>query len=242
MTEAVVTLSDVSVAFGDLSVVDDLSLSVAPGEFVALVGPNGAGKTTLGELFAGLRVPDSGSVDHRGEGRAVAYLPQSPAFRPGFTAAETLGFYAALAGASRDADHYLSRVGLEGAADRRVEALSGGMTRLLGLAQALVGDPPLVVLDEPTSGLDAEMADHVFDAAAGIAAEDRGVVVVSHDLVAVEREADRVVVLANGAVRGDGPPTEVTERAGASSLRDAVSAVANATASERAVRPAEGSR
>ena len=78
--------------------------------------------------------------------------------------------------------------------------------------------------------------------AAGVAAEGRWVVGVSHDLVAVEREADRVVVLANGAVRGDGPPTEVTERAGASSLRDAVSAVANATASERAVRPAEGSR
>ena len=144
MTEPVVTLSSVSVGFGDLSVVDDLSLSVEPGAFVALVGPNGAGKTTLGELLAGLRAPDAGTVDHRGEARAAAYLPQSPAFRPGFTAAETLGFYAALAGAPSDADRYLSRVGLGGAADRPVEALSGGMTRLLGLAQALVGDPPLV--------------------------------------------------------------------------------------------------
>jgi ABC-type multidrug transport system ATPase subunit len=242
VTEPVVTLSGVSVGFGDLSIVDDLSLTVEPGAFVALVGPNGAGKTTLGELLAGLRAPDAGTVDHRGEARAAAYLPQSPAFRPGFTAAETLGFYATLAGAPHDADRYLSRVGLGGATDRRVEALSGGMTRLLGLAQALVGDPPLVVLDEPTSGLDAEMADHVFDAAAGIAAEGRGVVVVSHDLVAVKREADRVVVLADGAVRADGPPAAVTERVGASSLREAVSAVADATASERAVRPAEVSR
>jgi len=219
VSEPVVSLSDVSLGFGDVTIVDGLTTAFQPGQVVALVGPNGSGKTTLLELLAGLRRPDSGSVERRAAERDAAYLPQSPSFRAGFSARETLRFYTELAGSGDDPAGYLEQVGLADAADRRVEALSGGMTRLLGIAQALIGDPPLVVLDEPTSGLDPGAADRVFAAAADITTERRAVVIASHDLVAVEREADRVVVLAGGSVVLDGPPAALLDRTGAASLR-----------------------
>ncbi|MFC7095862.1 ABC transporter ATP-binding protein [Halobaculum marinum] len=243
MSDSVVSLSDVSIAFGDVTIVKELTLSIDAGEFVALVGPNGSGKTTLLELLAGLRTPDEGSVSRPDVDRDAAYLPQTPAFRHGFTAAETLAFYARLADAADEPQTYLDRVGLTAAGDRPVEALSGGMTRLLGLAQALVGDPPLVVLDEPTSGLDPEMADHVFAAMADIVAGDRALVVASHDLVAVERVADRVIVLGGGAVRLDGPPDALVAQSEAASLREVLSTVVAETEPQRlAVADGEGGR
>ncbi len=226
MTDAVLALEDASFAFGDLTILDGESVAVERGELVALVGPNGAGKTTVLELLAGLRTPDSGTVTRpTGTARSTAYLPQSPAFRSGFTVRETLGFYADLVGGGVDLGAVLDRVGLGDAADRRVDALSGGMTRLLGLAQALVGDPPVVVLDEPTSGLDPDVADSVFDATAALATDDRAVVVASHDLAAVEARADRVVLVADGAVAFDGSPADMLAETGAETLREAFSLV-----------------
>jgi len=220
----VLALEDASFAFGELAILDGESVAVEGGELVALVGPNGAGKTTVLELLAGLRAPDSGAVRRpTGAARSTAYLPQSPAFRGGFTVRETLEFYAGLVGPGVDVEGVLDRVGLGDAADRRVDALSGGMTRLLGLAQALVGDPPVVVLDEPTSGLDPDVADGVFDATAALATDDRAVVVASHDLAAVEARADRVVLVADGAVAFDGPPAGLLAETGADTLREAFS-------------------
>jgi ABC-type multidrug transport system ATPase subunit len=248
VTDSVVSLSDVHVGFGDVTVVDGCSLSIEAGELVALVGPNGAGKTTFLELLTGIRSPDAGTVswpataadaagDGAGADRGVAYLPQSPSFRPGFTAAETLRFYASLAGTSVDPESALARVGLASATDRRVEALSGGMTRLLGIAQVLVSDPPLVVLDEPTSGLDPEMADHIFATARDIVDDDRALVVASHDLVGVERVADRIIVLADGEIRLDGSPADLREATDADSLRDVFAAVATSLDHDRVVPP-----
>ena len=250
MTDPVVSLSDVHMGFDDVTIVDGCSVSIEPGELVALVGPNGAGKTTFLELLAGIRQPDAGTVsrpepasrrlaDDSGSRRDVAYLPQSPSFRPGFTAAETLQFYATLAGTSIDPEAALGRVGLASATDRRVGALSGGMTRLLGIAQALVGDPPLVVLDEPTSGLDPEMADHIFATARDVVDEDRALVVASHDLAGVERVADRVIVLADGAITLDGSPAALRSETGAETLRDVFAALATSHDHDRVVPPAE---
>jgi ABC-type multidrug transport system ATPase subunit len=224
VTDATVSLSGVSFGFGDHAIVEDVSLSVDGGEFVGLVGPNGSGKTTVLELVAGLRTPDAGRIDRPDAERSVAYLPQSPAFRPGFTARETVGYYAGLVDADPDPVDYLARVGLADAADRRVEALSGGMTRLLGLAQALVGDPPVVVLDEPTSGLDPDMADRIFDVLAELLAADRVLFVASHDLAAVEAHANRVLLLAGGRVRLEGSPARIREATGTETLRAAFSA------------------
>jgi ABC-type multidrug transport system ATPase subunit len=206
--------TEVTRTFGDVTALSAVSMSVPPGDVVALIGPNGSGKTTLLRVLAGLLSPTAGTVDYEGPDavRPLGYLPQEPTFRPGFTARETAAFYARLV--DDDPDTLLERVGLGGVADRRVEALSGGMTRLLGIAQALAGAPPVLALDEPASGLDPGMSELVFDIVDGLAAEGHAVVVTSHDLPAVERTADRVVVLDRGEVVADDTPAALRERTG----------------------------
>ncbi|MFW5939865.1 MAG: ABC transporter ATP-binding protein [Halolamina sp.] len=226
MSDPVLGLDDASLAFGDVTVLDDATVALGAGTFVALAGPNGSGKTTTLELFAGLRSVDAGTVTRpTTAGRSVAYLPQSPRFRPGFTAREVVEFFGSLVGEDVDADRILARVGLSHAIDRRVEDFSGGMTRLLGLAQALIGDPPVVVLDEPTSGLDPDVADHIFEVAAAMAADGRLVLTTSHDLEAVSRYTDRVLLIANGTFVLDGSPAALLEQTGEASLREVFSSV-----------------
>ncbi|WP_157533138.1 ATP-binding cassette domain-containing protein, partial [Haloferax profundi] len=148
-SERAIDATGLSHAFGDIRVLEDVSLSVESGELVALVGPNGSGKSTLLRFLANVRGPDEGTVRVGTEGHArVGYLPQQPVFRPGFTAADTLQFYAQFVDADVDVPTILDQVGLAHAGNRRVEALSGGMTRLLGLGRALIGDPAVLILDE----------------------------------------------------------------------------------------------
>jgi|GEM_PF-332968 len=217
-------LREATYSFGRLTAVAETSLAFEPGTITAVVGPNGSGKTTLLELLAGLRAPDTGTVSQpKRAARSAAYLPQTPRFRSGFTARATISFYADLVEDDVDPTEPLSAVGLESAADRRVEALSGGMTRLLGLAQALVGDPPAVLLDEPTSGLDPDVADHIFETVERIASDDRTVVITTHDLAVMESLADRVLVIVDGAVVLDGTPAALLEETDTSTLRAAFS-------------------
>jgi ABC-type multidrug transport system ATPase subunit len=184
-------------------VLDSVTLDVGPG-VTAVVGPNGSGKSTMLGLLAGAAEPTTGTVsvtDPSGP-KPVGYLPQRVPFRDGFTARETLAFYARLVDA--DPDAALERVGLSDAAERPVEALSGGMRRLLGIAQATVGTPPLVVLDEPTSGLDPGMRERAFRTATRAATDGTAVVLSSHDLELVDDHADGVVLLAGGQVAAAG--------------------------------------
>lgn len=215
-------LEDASFAFGDRAIIDGVDLGLERGSLVGLVGPNGVGKTTVLELLGGLRTLDGGTVSRpETPGRTVAYLPQDPDFCRGFTVRQTVAFYADLVAGDVDPAAALERVGLDGVADRRVEALSGGMVRLLGLAQAFVGDPPVVLLDEPTGGLDPDVADRIFEAAAEVAAEDRVVVLASHDLGGVEAAADRVVLLTRDGVAFDDAPAAVLKATSTDSLRAA---------------------
>jgi ABC-type multidrug transport system ATPase subunit len=197
-------LSGVARTYGGVAVLEDVSVAVSPG-VTAVIGPNGSGKSTLLGALAGAIEPTEGRARYVGPdaGRPIGYLPQRVPFREEFTARETLAFYAGLAGG--DPDEALARVGLSDAADRRVGALSGGMRRLLGIAQATVGDPPLVVLDEPTSGLDPGMRERAFRTAADASGADTAVVVSSHDLDLVDEHADRVVVLDRGRIAATGP-------------------------------------
>jgi len=202
--ETVAALSDVTRTYGGVPVLDSVSLTVEPG-LTAVIGPNGSGKSTLLGVLVGATAPTAGEVRHPGATgpKPIGYLPQRVPFREGFTARETLAFYARLVG--DDPDAALDRVGLGDAGDRRVEALSGGMRRLLGIAQAVLGDPSLVVLDEPASGLDPGMRERAFRAAADQADGDTAVVVSSHALDLVDDHADRVVVLRRGEVAAEGP-------------------------------------
>jgi ABC-type multidrug transport system ATPase subunit len=230
--------------FGDLTVLSDVSFSLSGGEVACVVGPNGSGKTTLLRVVAGLLAPTAGRVDRRasaGDGvRSVGYLPQTPAYRPQFTLAETLAFYADLAGVTVDPGDVLDRVGLAAVADRRVEALSGGMSRLFGIAVATVGDPPLLVLDEPSSGLDPVMNEHVGTVVTDLAAGEATVLLATHDMATVDRVADTVLVLDGGEIAAAGSPETLRDRTGADTLTGAVSALVTSESGELTVR--SGSR
>jgi ABC-type multidrug transport system ATPase subunit len=232
----VATVESVSHAFGDLTVLEDVSFPLSVGTVTALIGPNGCGKSTLLRIVAGLLSPTSGSVELAATSeRPVGYLPQSPAFRPGFSVEETLTFYADLVDEDVDVGAVLERVGLHGVRDRTVTALSGGMVRLLGLAQATIGDPDVLVLDEPSSGLDPQVSEHIFEVIADLADGGAAVVLATHDLILVEEAADTVVLLDRRGIVSTGSIDEVTASAGAESLADAFSALVERNA-EIAVR------
>jgi ABC-type multidrug transport system ATPase subunit len=219
--DPVLVAQDVGKRYGDLAVLSDVSLAVRPGTVTALVGPNGSGKTTLLRILAGLLDRSAGTVDRPGGvERPVGYLPQAPEFRPRFTVRETLTFYGRLLSTGPDVDALLDRVGLAGVADRRIDALSGGMRRLVGIAQALLGDPPVVVLDEPTGDLDPQMTDRIFGLAESVAEEGAAVVLATHNLRGAAT-ADEVVLLAGGTVRTTGAPEELLDETGTDSLEGA---------------------
>jgi len=207
-SDPIASVAAVTRTYGGVAVLQSVTLDIRPG-VTAVIGPNGSGKSTLLRLLVGAIEPTAGtiSVTDTPGSKSVGYLPQHIPFRAGFTARETLAFYARLVG--DDPDDALARVGLADAADRRVDALSGGMRRLLGIAQATIGSPPLVVLDEPTSGLDPGIGERTFRTAAQIADDTTAVVVSSHDLTLVEDHADTVVVLAGGRVVAAGSLSEL---------------------------------
>ena len=219
--EPLLTLGDIQQSFGDVAVLDGISFEVPPGTVTAVVGPNGSGKTTLSKIIAGLLRPSGGTVSLEADAeRPVGYLPQNPQFRPVFTVEETLQFYADLLTAAEDPETTMERVGLAGVGDRRVGALSGGMRRLLGLAQSFLGSPPLVVLDEPTSGLDPRMTRQIFDVITDSADRDTSILLTTHDL-SYAPAADSVLVLNRGRLVARGSPDELLARTNADSLPDA---------------------
>ena len=222
----VLELIDVSKSFGTVDILDGVTLRAGPDSIICLLGPNGSGKTTLLSIAGGLLEADSGTVQRRGEdGRSVGYLPQRPAFRPRFTVRETIEFYGRLVPCAVDVEGVLRRVGLDGVADRRVEHLSGGMTRLLGLAQATIGSPPLVVLDEPASGLDPQLRRHIARVIADLATGGTAVVVATHDLVATDRIADEIRILDSGSFVARGSPDALRAETGKDTLDDVLDTV-----------------
>lgn len=190
-------------SFDTVRVLEGVDLSIPSETLTVLIGPNGSGKTTLLGAIVGLIEVDQGTISRRNRAsdRSLGYLPQRPTFRPGFTVEETLSFYASLLGTdSSETGAILREVGLSQAKETKVEALSGGMTRLLGLAQAMLGNPSTVILDEPASGLDPGMREHVFEIALSLTDDDTGVLLTSHDLDLVDRFADRVALLHRGKI------------------------------------------
>lgn len=228
-------------SFGDVVVLSGVDLTVDRTEITALVGPNGSGKSTLLRILAALDSPTEGTVEvpaRSGRSRRLGFLPQQPAFRPGFTARDTLEFYASFVdGIDQDAvAGTLDRVGLDSVADRAVGSLSGGMTRLLGLGQALLGDPAVLLLDEPGSGLDPAMVERLFGILGDLAAEGTGIVVASHQLSAVDTHADTVSVLDDGRFVAEGSPATLRARTDTESLPAAFRQLVRATPGESTVR------
>ena len=243
-TPAALRAGDISRSFGDVTVLDGVSLSVERGELVAVVGPNGSGKSTLMEVLAGVRAPDKGTIttapnDGTTTGRRdIGYLPQRPAFREGFSARETLRFYARLLDGTdaTNVDETLERIGLGHVSGRKVGSLSSGMTRLLGLGQAILGRPSVLILDEPGSGLDPTMVERLFTVLRSLADEGTGIVVASHHLAAVETHADTVALLDRGRLLVSGSPAELLASTGQDTLVDAFLATVKGDAHESTVR------
>jgi len=194
--------------FDGLTAVDHLDLRVDSGEIFGFLGPNGAGKTTTIKMMLGLTTPTAGRVrfdgldiaKHGPEIKArVGYLPEKVAFYPNLTAAQTLAFFAELRGADpATCPSLLEGVGLAAFADARVGTFSRGMVQLLGVAQALLGTPQVLILDEPTAGLDPRWTRTVKDRI--LAASESGTTVFfsSHLLGEVQEIADRVAILNRG--------------------------------------------
>ena len=202
------TLSRLTKRFGATRALADVGFTVAPGERVALLGHNGAGKSTLMKIVLGLIPYDSGEVvvtgqtpGSRAARRHVAYLPENVAFHPALTGLEQIGTYLRLRGESpRAAMALLERVGLAEAARRRIGTYSKGMRQRVGLAQALIGKPKLLILDEPTSGLDPVSRREFYAMLDALAAEGASILLSSHALTEVEARTDRIVILSKGVM------------------------------------------
>jgi len=191
--------------------VKKLSLKVSSGSIVAFVGPNGAGKTTTIHTLLGFLKPDAGSVRLFGQPAGtdqlhrIGYQPEIFHTYPFYKAREVLRYYGRLSGmASQDLDQkipgLLDRMGLADAANRRAVTFSKGMNQRLGLAQALLHDPDLLILDEPTSGLDPEGRRLVLEIIGEEKAKGRTVFLSSHILSDVERTCDEVVMIRQGEI------------------------------------------
>ncbi|MGX1501257.1 ABC transporter ATP-binding protein [Roseibium aggregatum] len=227
MTETIHTSPTLSVrsvckTFSGFKAVDDVSFSLDPGERVALLGHNGAGKTTLFKIVLGFLKRDHGDVSVLGAApgsqaarAGTAYLPESVAFPTSLTGKEVLTFYARLKGVSPAAAlPLLERVGLAEAAKRRVGTYSKGMRQRLGLAQALIGRPRLVLLDEPTTGLDPISRQNVYELIGEIAGQGTTVLLSSHALTELEARTDRILILSKGKLVADDILSRLRDQAG----------------------------
>ncbi|WP_404421503.1 ABC transporter ATP-binding protein [Thalassospira australica] len=202
------TLSQVTKRYGNHTVLDAVGFDVNAGERVALLGHNGAGKSTLMKIILGLIPADLGSVSVLGAApgsqtarTGTAYLPENAAFHPALTGQEQLCHYLRLRGASTSrAMPLLERVGLGAAAKRRIGTYSKGMRQRVGLAQALIGTPRLLVLDEPTSGLDPVSRREFYTILDELAAQGTAILLSSHALTEVEARTDRIVILSSGVM------------------------------------------
>lgn len=201
--------------------VRDLSLQVAPGEIYGLIGPNGSGKSTTMKVLLGLSRPtkgrtaifgcDSRSVKSRID---VGFLPENPYFYKFLTGEETLHYYGRLGGLRRQeirdrSRELLAMVGLETAGDRRLNGYSKGMLQRIGLAQALIQRPRLVVLDEPTAGVDPAGSRKIRDLILKLREDGITVVLSSHLLEQVQEVCDRVGIIFQGELCREGPMAEL---------------------------------
>jgi len=209
---AAIQVNSVSKCYGSLVALDQVDLTIEPGEFFGLLGPNGAGKTTLISIIAGLVRASSGQVaimghdvvtDFRAARLSVGVVPQELAFDPFFTVRETLTFQSGYFGLRHNdawIDEVLENLGLTNKADTNTRALSGGMKRRLLVAQALVHKPPVIVLDEPTAGVDVELRQTLWSFIRRLNREGHTIVLTTHYLEEAQALCGRIAMLKAGRI------------------------------------------
>ncbi len=223
-----IRVAGVRKSYGGVAALDGVDLELRPG-ITGLLGPNGAGKTTLIRILATLLAPGAGQVlvngwrstdpgDRVEIRRRLGYLPQDLGLYPRFTVFEFVDYLAMLKELDDPADRHrrvraaLAAVELEDLAGRKIRTLSGGMRRRVGIAQAIVADPELLLLDEPTTGLDPEQRMRFRQLIAGLGTQ-RTVVLSTHLVEDVAAVCTQVVVLWQGRVRFKGTPSELRQLA-----------------------------
>jgi ABC-2 type transport system ATP-binding protein len=221
-----VSVSGITKRFGTTRALDGVSFEAGPG-ITGLLGPNGAGKTTLLRILATVMAPSAGEVRLLGRNpassrdrleirRRLGYMPQEPGFHRNFTAFEFVDYVAILKEMTdRRARHAevrraLHAVGLRDSAHKKIKALSGGMRRRVALAQALLGEPELLVLDEPTAGLDPEQRLRFRETMSHLG-EDRSILLSTHQTEDVAALCPTVVVMNHGRALFSGTPRELAD-------------------------------
>ena len=224
LTVPVLEAHDLRKSYGSIEALKGVSLEVGEGELVGLLGPNGAGKSTLVKIVCGLVRPTAGTARIAGftagepeAHRSLGYLAELFRFPDWLTADELLGMHQRLAeatGGAQERERLLEGVGLTEAADRRVGAMSKGMQQRLGLAQAMIGDPRVLLLDEPTSALDPGGRRLVREVLVELRRRGHSVLLNSHLLTEIELVCDRVVIVDHGNVVTRGRPDELARPRG----------------------------
>ncbi|GMQ78938.1 MAG: ABC transporter ATP-binding protein [Anaerolineae bacterium] len=201
-----IRIVNVTKSFHSTRALDNVSLHIKDGEVLGVLGPNGAGKTTLFKLIAGLLNPDSGRIEAEGQSwPAIGYKPERLLFPNKMRVREYLNMICSLANISRVnrkkiVDASLVRVNLVDAADKKIKDCSKGMRQRLGLAQAMIGDPPFLLLDEPSNGLDPEGQNDICHHIEELHQAGNTIVLASHQLQEVTQVCTYLVILNEGQI------------------------------------------
>lgn len=220
-----IEISHLTKQFGPLKAVDDISLSITAGEVLGFLGPNGAGKSTTMKMITGFLTPDGGSVHVGGDDvaihpmavkRRIGYLPEGAPLYGDMTPRGFLHFIAEIRGfkaadKQRRVDDAVARTSIGDVLEKPIETLSKGFKRRVGLAQAILHDPQVLILDEPTDGLDPNQKHEVRELIRAMAA-DKVIVLSTHILEEVEAVCSRAVIIAGGRLVFDGTPHALMAR------------------------------
>ena len=207
-----VNIEHIDKSFGAQQVLKDVTLEIPEGQVLGLLGPNGAGKSTLMKILIGLWKADSGSVQVP---ERIGYLPENNPLYEEMYVVEYLQFMAQMTGIqpsaiSSQTDDLIERVGLTPERHKHIRELSKGYRQRVGLAQALLGDPQLLILDEPTTGLDPNQLVEIRALIRSLG-KDRTVILSTHIMQEVREMCDRVVILDHGQIKADQPINEIKD-------------------------------
>lgn len=224
--QAMVSVNHLTRKFGEFTAVDDLSFVVPTGEVIGFLGPNGAGKSTTMKMITGFLTPTSGRVEVCGADievnpkaskKQIGYLPEGAPMYGDMTTERFLRFIGQVRGfsgaeLSRRVDAAMARIELDEVRHQTIETLSKGFKRRVGLAQAILHDPPVLVLDEPTDGLDPNQKHQVRSLISDIA-HDKAIIISTHILEEVDAVCSRALIIDRGRLLADGTPRELETRA-----------------------------
>jgi Cu-processing system ATP-binding protein len=222
---SILNLQSITKSYGGTKTLGAVDLDLRPGEALGLIGHNGAGKTTMMKIILGLIQPSGGEVRVFGQNpagsahgevaRRLGFLPEAVNFSGAMTGLEVLKFYSRLKQLDvRQCPDRLAAVGLADAARKRVKTYSKGMRQRLGLAQALLGEPELLLLDEPTTGLDPDFTRTFYDLVDQRRAAGTAIILSSHALAELEPHVDRLLVLQNGRCIAEGDMAALRAQSG----------------------------